>query len=172
MDQAASVIPEGGSALYITFHPKLAAEPVLIPASKSPEFNPVFVIANSLVVSDKAVSAKTQYNLRVVETLVAARVLGRHLGVEVGPHEKVTLRQILDRWNGRANGEDMNPEVLIDALSRIVHELDVLKPKEADGDQLGLTMDEMITASGLSETHFHDLYLSWVEGELYRLLAR
>jgi hypothetical protein len=170
MDQAASIIPEGGSALYITFHPILAAEPVRIPISMNREFNPVFVIANSLVVSDKAVLAKTQYNLRVVETLVAARVLARHLGLDVGPREKITLRQVLDRWIGLSDGVGMSLSVLKDGLTRIVRELDILKPnlknlKNAAESRYGLSMEEMIVASGLSDCQFKDLYLSWVEGE-------
>jgi hypothetical protein len=46
-----------------------------------------FVCANSLVVADKVVSSKTQYNLRVVETLVGARVLARlmHLPLDEDP---------------------------------------------------------------------------------------
>ena len=67
MDQAASVISTPSAALYITFYPKLAADPTPLPAGA------VFVIANSLVVSDKAVTAKFNYNLRVVETLAGAR---------------------------------------------------------------------------------------------------
>jgi galactokinase len=165
MDQAASVIPEGGSALYITFHPQLAAEPVPIPASANPDFNPVFVIANSLVISDKAVSAKTQYNLRVVETLVAARVLAHHLGVEVGTKEKVTLREVLDRWIGHSDASGVDPPVLKDGLGRILRELDVLKAKDTTDGEVGLTMKEMISISGLSNEQFNELYLSWVDGQ-------
>lgn len=39
----------------------------------------MFVWANSLVVA----SSRFRYNLRVVETLVAARVLARNLGVKL-----------------------------------------------------------------------------------------
>ncbi|KAJ1985646.1 galactokinase, partial [Coemansia sp. RSA 1358] len=50
MDQTASMMGQQGSALFIEFHPELTATPV-----KLPETNPplVFVIANTLVVSDK-----------------------------------------------------------------------------------------------------------------------
>ena len=89
MDQAASVISTPSSALYITFFPFLNAEPILLPVLRTTP-RAVFVCANSLVVSDKAVGestylctihlsltqamplgAKTRYNLRVVETLDA-----------------------------------------------------------------------------------------------------
>ncbi|KAG9084320.1 galactokinase [Ceratobasidium sp. UAMH 11750] len=95
MDQAASVIGQPQTPLYISFFPKLSAQPVTLPWK---EDEAVFVIANSLKVSDKAVSAKTQYNLRVVETLVGARVLAKGLGVEVQEGEKVRLREVVERW--------------------------------------------------------------------------
>ena len=65
----------------------------------------VFVIANSLVVSDKAVSAKAQYNLRVIETLVGARVLTKELGLSVGEKEKVTYREVFGCWVGETDKE-------------------------------------------------------------------
>ena len=71
MDQAASVVSTPGSALYISFHPTLSVQPIELPTERV-DPPAVFVIANSLVVSDKAVSAKTQYNLRAVEALVGA----------------------------------------------------------------------------------------------------
>jgi len=159
MDQAASVISDTGSALYITFHPKLAAEPIPVPLSSDHDHNPVFVIANSLVVSDKAVSAKTQYNLRVLETLAAARILAKKLEVQVENTEKVTMKEVLDRWAG---GVTENPIKLKDGLTRILSTVDLLKV--SDGQE-SMTMEEMVTATGLTNTEFHDLYLSWNEVE-------
>lgn len=95
MDQAASVVGQPQTPLYISFFPRLAAQPVTLPWK---EEEAVFVIANSLKISDKAVSAKTQYNLRVVETLAGARVLAKGLGVEVQNGEKVRLREVVERW--------------------------------------------------------------------------
>ncbi|KAJ1764026.1 galactokinase, partial [Coemansia sp. RSA 1813] len=62
MDQTASIMGQQGSALFIEFHPKLQATPVKLPESSPPL---VFVIANTLVVSDKHVTAPVCYNLRV-----------------------------------------------------------------------------------------------------------
>jgi len=60
MDQAASVISLANSALYIAFFPKLAAETIPLPGSStSTKGGAVFVCANSFVMSDKAVHAKT-----------------------------------------------------------------------------------------------------------------
>jgi galactokinase len=170
MDQAASVISTLNSALYISFYPALSAQPIELPTELT-DPSAVFVIANSLVVSDKAVSAKTQYNLRVVETLVGARILANHLGVKIGREEKVTFREVLGRWvsgNEKESREVMEVEKLKDGLEKISEELEALKPppgKVIDG-QLGVTMEEMIALSGLSEPEFHQLYLSWVEGTM------
>ncbi|KAG6370757.1 hypothetical protein JVT61DRAFT_10959 [Boletus reticuloceps] len=103
MDQAASVISLAGSALYVSFFPKLSAETIPLPGPR-PEYpscqSATLVCANSLVVSDKAVHAKYQYNLRVVESLGAARVLAVRLGVNVDPRERITLREVMARHMG------------------------------------------------------------------------
>lgn len=161
MDQAASIISNAASALYITFYPSLNAFPIPLPPRS------VFVCANSLVVSDKAVTAKRRYNLRVVETLVGARVLARALGVQVGESEKVTLREVLGRVVGERKGEELDVDELRKVLERMVKEVEVLKPKGRwSGEELGVTMEEMIELSGLPEAVFRQVYLSWVEGKL------
>jgi len=157
MDQAASVISVPSSALYISFFPTLEASPTPLPPGA------VFVCANSLVVSDKAVTAKRNYNLRVVETLAAARILARHLGVRVGQEEKITLREVVGRLVGEVEEEGEMPlEKLKEVLQKMDGELEVLKPTASD--RLGVTMEEMIKMSGLSESEFDNVYLSWVEG--------
>ena len=83
MDQAASILCTPNSALYITFFPSLNAELVSLPHPSTPGSGVVLVCANSLVVSDKVVGAKTRYNLRVVEALVAARVLAKQLNLTI-----------------------------------------------------------------------------------------
>ena len=63
MDQAASILCTPNSALYITFFPQLDAElvtlPITIPGTQEEEA--VFVVANSLVVSDKVVGKLIQF---------------------------------------------------------------------------------------------------------------
>ncbi|TFK36667.1 Galactokinase [Crucibulum laeve] len=163
MDQAASVMSDSSSALYITFYPTLKAAPVRLPPGA------VFVCANSLVVSDKAVTAKSRYNLRVVETLVGARILARALGIQVGEKEKITYREVVGRFAGEKHREELDAAVLMQLLTRMGdEEIDVLKPKGLTGsldEQLGVTMDEMIEMSGLSKEVFNEVYLSWVEVE-------
>jgi galactokinase len=161
MDQAASIISNAASALYITFYPSLKAFPIRLPPRS------VFVCANSRVVSDKAVTAKRRYNLRVVETLVGARVLARALGVQVAGNERITLREVLGRLVGERKGEELDVGELRKALERMGKEVEVLKPRgrSSNDRELGVTMEEMIELSGLPEDVFREIYLSWVEGE-------
>ncbi|KAG7451452.1 galactokinase gal [Guyanagaster necrorhizus] len=160
MDQAASVICTPSSALYISFFPTLFASPVPLPSGA------VFVCANSMVISDKAVGARKGYNLRVVETLVGARVLARQLGLPLGEGEKITLREVAGRLVGETADQEMSIEKLSEVLERMDMEVDGLKPVGRDeGEELGVTMEEMIRMSGLSEEEFHEIYLSWVTVE-------
>ncbi|KAF8324506.1 ribosomal protein S5 domain 2-type protein, partial [Amanita rubescens] len=156
MDQAASVISDPSSALYISFYPTLAAFPVPLPPKS------VFVCANSLVISDKAVTAKHRYNLRVVETLVGARILAKELGIPITDTEKITFREVVGRFAGEEDETgELSIEELQEALEIVITKLDVLKPHRDDG----LTMEEMINMSGLAQPVFDDVYLSWVDIE-------
>ncbi|KAH9606867.1 hypothetical protein KSS87_019701 [Heliosperma pusillum] len=74
MDQAISVMAQTGFAELIDFNP-IRATDVKLPAGGS------FVIAHSLAESQKAVTAATNYNNRVVECRLAAIVLGIKLGM-------------------------------------------------------------------------------------------
>lgn len=163
MDQAASVISVVQSALYITFHPRLSAELIPLPRTTP---RSVFVCANSLVVADKVVSSKYRYNLRVVETLVAARVLARRLRVSVAKTEKVTLKQVVDRFLGVPEGKEVDVSTLKKGLQQLIEQVDGLKQGDiSDKEDTGLTLEEMVELSGLTQREFHELYLSWVDGE-------
>lgn len=169
MDQAASVLSLAGSALYVSFFPKLNAETIPLPGPR-PEHrslpSAILVCANSLVVSDKAVHAKYQYNLRVVESLGAARVLAVRLGINVGPREPITLREVMARYTDEPDdqaGDDVNK--VREGLEKMVQAIECLRPEGAgDGDQLGVTLETMIDWSGMDKALFKDVYLSWVEG--------
>ena len=181
MDKAASILSIPFSSLYITFYPTLRGSPVPLPRSHA------FVIANSLVVSDKAVTAKHRYNLRVVETLVGARILAKKLNVNLhdspaqSKYEKVTYREVLGRlvgeMEGCGSGGDMGTEALLVALKSILKKLTCLLPKDVSRhdleeygrEQLGVTMEEMVEMSGLSKKAFDEHFLSWVEGANYPL---
>ena len=157
MDQAASVMSHPSSALYVTFFPSLAASPTPLPRQA------VFVVANSLKVADKVLSAKHGYNLRVVETLVAARVLANSLRVPVAEKEKITLREVIDRYR---DGDDYSDDEEVDRVLGYLLEsdqLDALKSKVVRSDNFGVTMDEMVEMSGMPRDTFHEVYLSWVD---------
>ncbi|PSR79300.1 hypothetical protein PHLCEN_2v7080 [Hermanssonia centrifuga] len=187
MDQAASVISLPTSALYISFFPVLHAESILLPITRTVP-RAVFVCANSLVVSDKVVGAKTRYNLRVVEVLVAARILARLLSLSFisgAPASKPTLREILGAYinariripgsevletnevRGQASPA-LSVEQLEEGLGRLLGECEVLRASKLVGrvgGEEGLTMEEMVEASGLSKEVFEEVYLSWVDVE-------
>ncbi|KAJ3147513.1 galactokinase [Geranomyces variabilis] len=123
MDQSISIMAPAGSPLIIHFVPKLSADRIVFPKSKSA---PVFVIANSLVVSNKHVTAPIHYNLRVVETRIAAAVLYKYMkGPALAADAKLlTLRDLQDTYlaaqnnpNGFTTG---NEPVVLKALSALV----------------------------------------------------
>lgn len=175
MDQAASAISTPASALYVTFYPRLAASPVPLPGSSSLTSGSlptaalppraVFIIANSLVVSEKAVHARTRYNLRVVETLVSARVLARRLGITMGPKERITLREVVGKLGGEPEGGWTEDDAgLKETLEKAVVEVEKLRPRKEEGQE-GVTMEEMIEWSGMDEKEFREVYLSWIDVE-------
>lgn len=87
MDQSASIYGVVDHALFVTFKPTLTATPFSFSskvAADSSEEPFSFVIANSLVVSNKHETAPTNYNLRVVEVTLAALLLAQHLSTEAG----------------------------------------------------------------------------------------
>ena len=75
MDQCASIYGELDHALLIEFKPKLTAKPFKFPIDDL-----IFVITNSLQVSNKHETAPIHYNLRVVEMGIAADLLSKKLG--------------------------------------------------------------------------------------------
>lgn len=127
--------------------------------------------------------AKTRYNLRVVETLVAARILALRLKLTipslVSPQNKpFTLREVLSAYLGVDEYQvgTLDPPTLSAGLEKILHEVEVLRPdnlgvrkEHLDSGipdlQLGLSMEEMIQASGLPNDEFHNAFLSWVDGQ-------
>ncbi|THH12665.1 hypothetical protein EW146_g7483 [Bondarzewia mesenterica] len=181
MDQAASVMSTPASALYVTFYPRLAASPVPIPGASSVGATAanappcaVFVLANSLVISEKAIHARTRYNLRVVETLVAARVLARRIGLHLGHKERPTLREIVSRLGGEPEGGWTEGDIgFKHAVEKAVRAVENLKPGKVEGQE-GVTMEEMIEWSGMGEKEFREVYLDWidVEAEHFQLYKR
>lgn len=139
------------------------------------------VISNSLAPHALADSAPVQYNLRVVESLCAARVLLHAWGLTDHPRLKDTekedwklktgeegrlwLREVLElKWPGRAEkGEEqqMYEEARADLQSALGTD---------ERDKKGWTREEMIAVSGMSEHEFSETYLHFLEGETCRPL--
>jgi galactokinase len=84
MDQAASVFSHKGYLLYCRFFPSFSAEHVPVPVS-DPEIT--FLVAQSFVTSDKAVTAPIHYNLRVVECTLATVVLAKLHEIALNPDQ-------------------------------------------------------------------------------------
>ncbi|KAK9287724.1 hypothetical protein L1049_016164 [Liquidambar formosana] len=107
MDQAISVMAKSGFAELIDFNP-IRATDVQLPAGGS------FVIAHSLAESQKAVTAATNYNNRVVECRLAAIVLGIKLGMK--PQEAISKVKTLSDAEGLcvsfASSRDLSDPVL------------------------------------------------------------
>jgi len=75
MDQAASILGRRDHALFIEFDP-LRVRAVKMPA------NAVLVVADSREIADKSGTVRAEYNRRVVECTLAARILGRALKLD------------------------------------------------------------------------------------------
>lgn len=115
MDQSISVMAPSGSPLIIHFYPELSAE--LIRFSNT-ERTPVFVIANTLVTADKHVTAPTNYNLRVVETRLAAALLAKKLGLrQLHSKELLTLREVHELFVASLPGE---PASMVECLLQML----------------------------------------------------
>ncbi|KAL0305249.1 UNVERIFIED_CONTAM: Galactokinase [Sesamum angustifolium] len=91
MDQAISVMAQSGFAALIDFNPIRGTE-VQLPAGGT------FIIAHSLAESQKAVTAATNYNNRVVECRLASIVLGIKLGMK--PEEAIEKVKTLSDVEG------------------------------------------------------------------------
>lgn len=135
MDQAASVFPLRGSALYVSFVPELSAKNVAFPEMKSPL---TFVIAQSFVAADKHVTAPVCYNLRVVEVTLAALVLANIFGLQELPSDPgplgVSLRGFHDAYMQQKQGIKNNHEVskaeFQDQLQDLISKVDQYLPQE------------------------------------------
>jgi hypothetical protein len=123
------------------------------------------VITNSLAPHDLTDTAPEQYNLRVVESLVAARLLLHAWGLsdhprvkgKVGEGGRVWLREVLEMW---APGESP-----VAVYEKALKDLESILGKGGRA-QKGWTTEEMIAESGMSKDEFTETYLHhFLEGE-------
>ncbi len=90
MDQAVSIMGRRDHAVFIEFNPLRAAE-VPMPSGAA------VVVADSLEVADKSGRVREEYNRRVVECSLAARILGRAFGI-AGARILGDIAKHLDNW--------------------------------------------------------------------------
>ncbi|QID84210.1 transcriptional regulator gal3 [Saccharomyces pastorianus] len=163
MDQATSVYGEEDHALYVEFRPQLKATPFKFPQLQNHEVT--FVIANTLVESNKFETAPTNYNLRVIEVTIAASALATRYGVALPSHkensnsERGNLRDFMDayyaRYENQAKPWNGDIETGIDRLNKMLE----LVEESLSDKQEGFTMDDAAEALNCSREEFTRDYL-------------
>ncbi|CCX10150.1 ribosomal protein S5 domain 2-type protein [Pyronema domesticum] len=146
MDQSASVLGLEGSASFISFDPELSAAQIAFPKT-NPE--PVFLIANTYKTVEKHLTGPIHYNLRVVETTLAAQVLAKKL--ELGPLPEdagplgSTLKGLMDVYFGKNPSEEPLENKLdeISQMAEMILNKDGYTRKEI-ADILELPEDDLV----------------------------
>jgi galactokinase len=150
MDQSISIMGTASSALLIHFYPKLAADPIRFPASDPPL---VFVIANTLVTADKHTTAPTNYNLRVVETRLAAAILAKHLNVA----NSMLLREVQEDWLKKASADGSFTGSPAGRESEILGKM--LEAVDAAFKEEAYTREEAAAALGITVADMEDNFV-------------
>ncbi|MBW0491128.1 hypothetical protein O181_030843 [Austropuccinia psidii MF-1] len=138
MDQTASVFGWPGQVLHIEFTPTTQVVPLDLPNQP----RTTFVIANSLVTSNKLESAKEQYNLRVVECRIATRLLSSLLLSEIKKAPN-TLRELLDLYKPA--------QPIMETIQDV---LDKMAKSEKLGSEAGLTLPLMLEKLQMTQEQF------------------
>ena len=113
MDQAISIMGQRGLAKVVHFNP-VRTDDVALPSGG------VFVIANSLTVSNKAETAHTRYNLRVVECRLAAAMLALALGAT--PEAALAIRTLREVEPLLPRAEGSVSDAALAAVNAHLHE--------------------------------------------------
>jgi N-acetylgalactosamine kinase len=93
MDQAASMLGRRDHVLLIHFDP-LRVTPVKMPPSAA------IIVADSLEIADKSGKVREEYNRRVIECAIAARILGKASGLDNVRMLGNVVKQ-LETWSAR-----------------------------------------------------------------------
>lgn len=146
MDQSASIFSIPNHALYISFYPELRVRPTKLPQS-TPDHT--FVIVNTLVVSDKKVTGPVNYNLRVVETRMAARALAKSLGLESAKGAGCRdLRGVLESFFSE-NGRDSQLQIEMENSTAVQETLENSGEEAARIRVLEEKVEALYTSSAL-----------------------
>ncbi|KAI5953321.1 GAL1 [Candida jiufengensis] len=154
MDQCASIYGEQGKALQIQFKPTIKGIPFKFPVE-----NLVFLITNSLQVSNKQETAPYHYNLRVVEMAIASDLLAKKLNLENSELVKdsnlggFSLRSVMDGYCGEWKDDDYETGIL--HLQKMI---DVVETKLTN--KKGYSVDEICEELGISTEEFKTKYLT------------
>ncbi|GAA5796697.1 galactokinase [Helicostylum pulchrum] len=160
MDQSASVLSEKDFALHVEFVPKLHTSLVPLPKT-SPKL--AFIIANTLVTADKFVTAPRNYNLRVVETHMAALFLSKVLGLP----SVDTLKEVYDLYYKDSTLSEV--ERFSDLLAKAAEHF----PKDSTNGN-GYTLAEVADMLDIPAQQIQDKYMTRfpVETDYFRLVQR
>ena len=152
MDQAASIFSKKGYLLYCRFFPSFSAQYVPVPDA-DPEIT--FVIAQSFVTSDKAVTAPKHYNLRVVECTLAAVMLAKKHSITLNTDQSplgFSIRQFQEEYCKKAGVLETRPmrQMVEDIIERI--DIDLDKKDGYTEDDIAINLG--ISVKTLQETYF------------------
>lgn len=165
MDQAASIFSEKGYLLYCRFFPEFSAEHVPVP-SADPEMT--FLIAQSFVTSDKAVSAARHYNLRVVEVTLAAVVLAKLFDITLNPDSSslgFSIRNFQEELMKQLGKRDLGEDKQLDLMISTVRE----KLIQESYSRKDVSEILEISVTALEEAYFSKFE---VEGDAFKLRQR
>eukprot|EP01121_Diplochlamys_sp_Union-15-3_P020969 TRINITY_DN8357_c0_g1_i1.p1 TRINITY_DN8357_c0_g1~~TRINITY_DN8357_c0_g1_i1.p1 ORF type:complete len:472 (+),score=69.66 TRINITY_DN8357_c0_g1_i1:37-1452(+) len=143
MDQAISFLAERGKASKIEFNP-LKATLLELPEGAT------FVVANSLVESNKYVTASTCFNMRVVECRLAAILLAKKLGLD---------------WKSvriLAHVQNLGPFTLDQLIEHVKNHL----------HSHPYTLSEIASELGVSEEELSITYVQPIKADAYHLHHR
>ncbi|KAI9594022.1 ribosomal protein S5 domain 2-type protein [Syncephalis fuscata] len=134
MDQTCSLFAESDHALFIRFQPTLAAAPIPLPPQSA------IVVFNSLVMSEKAMAADYQFNIRVLETRLAARILAHQLDLFSPSNSAADMNDIknnhtLETFTLRGDAE---------ALELLLNQVDAVFKQPT------YTLEEVAVAAGIT----------------------
>lgn len=116
MDQSASIFSRQSHVLNVDFVPELGA--TLVPF---PDAGMAYVIANTLVVSEKQKTAKYNYNRRFVELTTSATLLAAHLGLQLEVRLP-TLKHVMDGYFAEKADAPADPRERLQEMLRVVEE--------------------------------------------------
>ena len=165
MDQSASIFGTKNTAVLIDFYPQLQITAVPFPRVMEREDEPVFVVAHSLVVSDKHVTAPVCYNLRVVEMRFASALLAKFNGITEWQSIK-TLRYFQTAFFKK---ETVGGDLLIQELSELLNVIE----KQFGQHKDGYTMAEISGMLEMSAEQLTKHYIPFpIRAEKFQLYKR